>query len=54
MRARCSTCRPWASSIRPDNPTNAALETRLATLEGGRGCTVAASGHARRSSPSFR
>ena len=23
------------------NPTNAALETRLATLEGGRGCTVA-------------
>ena len=28
------------------NPTNAALETRLATLEGGRGCTVAASGHA--------
>ena len=28
------------------NPTNAALETRLATLEGGRGCTVASSGHA--------
>ena len=28
------------------NPTNSALETRLATLEGGRGCTVAASGHA--------
>ena len=28
------------------NPTNAALETRLATLEGGRGCTVTASGHA--------
>src|SRR6476469_5376949 len=27
------------------NPTNAALETRLATLEGGRGCTVTASGH---------
>src|SRR5262249_60979677 len=25
------------------NPTNAALETRLATLEGGRGCTVTAS-----------
>ena len=28
------------------NPTNAALEARLATLEGGRGCTVASSGHA--------
>ena len=28
------------------NPTNAALETRLAALEGGRGCTVTASGHA--------
>ena len=28
------------------NPTNAALETRLATLEGGRGCTVTSSGHA--------
>ena len=28
------------------NPTNAALETRIATLEGGRGCTVASSGHA--------
>jgi len=28
------------------NPTNAALETRLASLEGGRGCTVTASGHA--------
>ena len=28
------------------NPTNSALETRLATLEGGRGCTVASSGHA--------
>jgi len=27
------------------NPTNAALEARLATLEGGRGCTVTASGH---------
>ncbi len=27
------------------NPTNAALETRIATLEGGRGCTVTASGH---------
>jgi O-acetylhomoserine (thiol)-lyase len=27
------------------NPTNAALETRLATLEGGRGCVVTASGH---------
>jgi O-acetylhomoserine (thiol)-lyase len=27
------------------NPTNAALETRLATLEGGRGGTVTASGH---------
>jgi len=31
---------------RLSNPTNAALETRLATLEGGRGCTVASSGHA--------
>jgi O-acetylhomoserine (thiol)-lyase len=28
------------------NPTNAALETRIATLEGGRGCTVTSSGHA--------
>jgi O-acetylhomoserine (thiol)-lyase len=28
------------------NPTNAALEARLATLEGGRGCTVTSSGHA--------
>ena len=28
------------------NPTNAALETRIASLEGGRGCTVASSGHA--------
>ena len=28
------------------NPTNSALETRLATLEGGRGCTVTSSGHA--------
>ena len=28
------------------NPTNAALEARLATLEAGRGCTVASSGHA--------
>jgi O-acetylhomoserine (thiol)-lyase len=28
------------------NPTNAALETRLATLEDGRGCTVTSSGHA--------
>jgi O-acetylhomoserine (thiol)-lyase len=28
------------------NPTNAALETRLATLEGGRGCVVTSSGHA--------
>jgi O-acetylhomoserine (thiol)-lyase len=27
------------------NPTNAALETRIASLEGGRGCTVTASGH---------
>ena len=27
------------------NPTNSALETRLATLEGGRGCTVTSSGH---------
>jgi O-acetylhomoserine (thiol)-lyase len=27
------------------NPTNAALETRIATLEGGRGCTVTATGH---------
>ena len=28
------------------NPTNSALETRIASLEGGRGCTVASSGHA--------
>jgi O-acetylhomoserine (thiol)-lyase len=28
------------------NPTNSALETRLATLEGGKGCTVTSSGHA--------
>jgi O-acetylhomoserine (thiol)-lyase len=28
------------------NPTNSALETRIATLEGGRGCTVTSSGHA--------
>ena len=26
------------------NPTNSALETRIASLEGGRGCTVASSG----------
>src|SRR6185312_219354 len=31
---------------RLSNPTNAALETRLATLEGGRGCTVTSTGHA--------
>ena len=38
---------------RLSNPTNAALEARLATLEGGRGCTVASSGHAARCSRCF-
>jgi len=46
-RQPCSTYRTVGFIYsRLTNPTNAALETRLATLEGGRGCTVAASGHA--------
>jgi O-acetylhomoserine (thiol)-lyase len=46
-RRRCSTYRPTASSTRGSPiPTVAALEEKIASLEGGRGATCAATGHA--------